>query len=281
MESSLINTAVILSTTRVFDRPGEPAQACPLTDVGGLSLFQRAVLTLQRGGISRFVVLAGEETDALQQQLRGDARIKAGVRWLPVREFPPGDPRTWEALAAMFGGSYLVAGTSAVFPVSLVARLREESGTGEPVVVVRGLAEHENLPNRVGAVREPPLQGTVGMAQSAAGVITLEEAATLALDVDLMVISPTFMSPEWAGAQDGRYPLQAAIERGIRQGQVRILPLGEDWYQDVCTEGPATPAQAVWTLLTDGLEGFMARHFNHPCAKWVTRALLKIIQLLR
>jgi len=114
MEHSPIESALILATARIFNRPAGPAPAHSLTDVGGLSLFQRTVLTLQRGGISRFVVLAGDETEALKRQLHGDERVKAGVRWLPVREFPPGDPRTWEALSGMFGGPYLVAGTGAV-----------------------------------------------------------------------------------------------------------------------------------------------------------------------
>lgn len=278
MNRSPIESALILATSRVFNRPGGPSPAHSLTDVGGLSLFQRAILTLQRGGISRIIVLAGEETEALKRQLHGDVRIKAGVRWLPVREFPPGDPRTWEVLSGMFGGPYLVAGTGAVFPVSLVARLCEEGGKGEPVVVVRGLAEPEELPNRVGAVREPPLQGVVGMVQAAAGVVTVEEAAVLALDVDLVALPPTFTSPGWAGAQDGAYPLQAAIERGVRHGQVRMLPLGGDWYQDVCAGGAATPEQAEWVLLRSlkgGLEGFVDRHFNRKCSKWITSALLQ------
>lgn len=269
MEHSPIESALILAGTRVFGRPGEPAPAHSLTDVGGLSLFQRAMLTLQRGGISRFVVLAGEETDALKRQLRGDARIKADVRWLPVREFPPGDPRTWEALSGMFGGPYLVAGTGAVFPASLVARLREESGKGEPVVVVRAA---EASPSVRRARHERP------GAEGPGGVVTVEEAAMPTLDVDLAAVPETFTAPGWAGAQDGAFPLQAAFERGIRRGQVRILPLGGDWYRDVCIEGDATPEQAEWTLLGSlkgGLEGLVDRHFNRKCSKWITRALLR------
>jgi phosphatidylglycerophosphate synthase len=249
-----------------------------LTDVGGLSLFQRTILTLQRGGISRFIVLAGEEAEALRRQLHGDARIKAGVRWLPVREFPPGDPRTWEVLAGMFGGPYLVAGTGAVFPASLVARMREESGKGEPVVVMREVvlrqAQHERLTEGASHTTPVTLSRSKG---DRVGVVTLETAAP-ALDVDLVALPATFTSPGWAGPQDGAYPVQAAIERGVRQGQVRILPLGGDWYQDVCAGGAATPEEAEWVLLRSlkgGLEGFVDRHFNRKCSKWITLALLQ------
>jgi phosphatidylglycerophosphate synthase len=278
MDIPPIDSALILATTRIFHRPGEPVPASSLTVVGGLSLFQRTVLTLQRGGITRVIVLAGGETEDLKRQLRGDSRVKAEIRWVPVREFPADDPRTWEVLTGIFGRPYLVAGTGAVFPASLISRVREQGGQGEPLVVVRGMAEHEGLRNQVGAVREPPLQTGAGISQAATGVVTVEEAAALALDVDLVALPTTFTSPGWAGAQGGEYPLQAAIERGIRRGQVRVLPLGEDWYQDVCAEGAATSEQAEWALLRSlkgGLEGFVDRHFNRRCSKWITRALLQ------
>src|SRR2546427_9052703 len=149
MDRAPIDSALILTTTRIFNRPGEPSPASPRTMVGGLSLFQRTILTLQRGGISRFIVVAGNETEDLRRQLRSDERMRGEVRWLPVLEFSPGDPRTWEIFPGLFGAPYLVVGTGAVFPASLVARVRQEAGNGEPVVVVREAvlrrAQHERL----------------------------------------------------------------------------------------------------------------------------------------
>src|SRR2546426_7347178 len=76
MDRASIDSALILTTTRLFNRPGTPSPASPLTVVGGLSLFQRTILTLQRGGISRFIVLAGDETEDLRRQLHADGRIR-------------------------------------------------------------------------------------------------------------------------------------------------------------------------------------------------------------
>src|SRR5881396_3292228 len=137
MDRVPIDSALILTTTRLFNRPGMPSPARPLTVVGGLSLFQRTILTLQRGGITRFIVLAGDETEDLQRHLHADGRIRASVRWLPVLEFSPGDLRTWEIFPGLFGAPYLVVGTGAVFPASLVARVRQEAGNGALLVVMR------------------------------------------------------------------------------------------------------------------------------------------------
>src|SRR3989475_3610317 len=48
-------------------------------------------------------------------------------RSLPVLEFSPGDPRAWEIFPGLFGASYLVVGTGAVFPASLVTRSEEHT----------------------------------------------------------------------------------------------------------------------------------------------------------
>src|SRR6059036_1099538 len=278
MDRAPIDSALILTTTRIFNRPGEPSPASPLTVVGGLSLFRRTILTLQRGGISRFIVLAGNEAEDLRRQLRADERVPADMRWLPVLEFSPGDPRTWEIFPGLFGAPYLVVGTGAVFPASLVARVRQETGNNETLVVVRGMVGHEGLRNRVGAVREPPQQDGAGMSQATAGVVTVVEAATPILDVDLAVIPEGFTASGWATPQDSPYPMHAALERAVRQGQARVLPLGSDWYQDVCAEGRAGPDEAERQLLRrlkGGLEGFVDRHFNRRCSRWITRWLLR------
>jgi len=289
MDRASIDSALILTTTRLFNRPGTPSPASPLTVVGGLSLFQRTILTLQRGGISRFIVLAGDETEALQRQLRADERIRAEVRWLPVLEFSPGDPRTWEIFPGLFGASYLVVGAAAVFPASLVERVQQEARVGEPLVVVRvSKPQQKDAPPTLAL----PLEGggmgggdvrtlsavVLSKGESGGVVITLETPATPTLDVDLVVIPEGFTASGWATSHDSPYPMHAALERAIRQGQGRVLPLGSDWYQDVCAEGLAGPDEAERQLLRSlkgGLEGFVDRHFNRRCSRWITRWLVR------
>ena len=268
--------AVLLTNMSIFDR-ADPPLAGPLTFVGGLSLFQRTVLTLQRAGISRFLVLAGEEGDVLRRQLEGDPRFTSDVRWLPVREFPHSDSRTWEVISAMLGGPYLLAGMGAIFSVNLVRRLTQEALRGEPVLVASGSQLGE--PRSAERVRQKSeLHGESG------GVMTLEERTSSALHADLIWIPENFTCTGWASAQDYPNPLHAALERGLRQGQVRVLPLGDDWYQHVRIEKAGADdagtsiAEAEWTLLRSlkgGLEGFVDRHFNRKCSKWITQWLLR------
>jgi hypothetical protein len=110
-------TAILLPSVSVFGVQAErrPDTVGPLTNVVGIGLFARAVLTLQRAGIRQLIVLAGAEEDQLKQALGNGPRVTIPVRWMPIREFPLDDSRTWEFLAAEVRGFALIASVNAVF----------------------------------------------------------------------------------------------------------------------------------------------------------------------
>ncbi len=141
--ATVLNTAVIVASGPIFGEVPASVQASgnvrplgALTRVAGLSLFQRTVLTLQRAGMTRLFVLADQDEGALRRGLSEDHRVTALVRWIPVREFPPRDIRTWEALAADIQGVCLVVGVHAVFSPGLVEDLRREAQDGRSLLAV-------------------------------------------------------------------------------------------------------------------------------------------------
>jgi choline kinase len=80
-----LSTAILLPGAGLFgDRPGRSlTDISPLTHIGGLSLFQRTVLTLQRGGIRQLIVLAGPDEELLKQALARGARVTINWRMPP------------------------------------------------------------------------------------------------------------------------------------------------------------------------------------------------------
>lgn len=163
-----LDTAVILTTAGVFGRPvlDGASGIGPLTRVGGLSLFLRTVLTLQRANVTNIMVLSGEELAPVARALRQDARLTVPLRWMPVREFPPDDPRTWQALAAEMQGACLVLGAQAVFGRGLVERIRQELEAGQAgLVVCRSGSRDENMVMRPGGANPiVQLQGSRAVA---------------------------------------------------------------------------------------------------------------------
>lgn len=179
-----LDTAIVVAAIGVFGRAVENADGVgPLTIVGGLPLFMRTVLTLQRAGIRDIVVLAGAEEANLKQLVRDDPRMTVSVRWRPVREFPPDDHRTWEALAHEIPGSCLIVGAQMVMARQLVEALRREA-EAEPgalsVVCDNQATEIAVLPPSLmsvsGAIRGegPPIRALLGRAQAHGRVTAVE-----------------------------------------------------------------------------------------------------------
>lgn len=133
-----LDTAVILTNAGLFGRREEREESgvSPLTRVAGISLFMRTLLTLQRARFANVLILSGEEMPAFRRSLRDDPRITLSLRWLPVREFPPDDPRTWQSVGVEVQGACLVLGARAVFNHEVLIRLREDLADGQVGLVV-------------------------------------------------------------------------------------------------------------------------------------------------
>lgn len=288
-----VDTAILLTSSGVFASgntdPGEPIPS-PLTRVGGMTLFQRAVLTLQRGGISQILVLAGKEEPALRELLRDDSRLHAAVRWLPVREFPPHDPQTWETLADEVSGACMVVGCHTVFSPTLIQRLRQEGAQGRAVVVVGQPDEGYYWGNPGVVVRPEALEG---WAKSA--VLFQDGSRTTALDRipastgsgsrlpivgDLLVLPGRLLGISGLLQASGTNPLRLALEQAAVEGMVHAIPGQSHGFRDV--RGPNGPKLAEQTLVRSlqsmkgGLDGIVDRYFNRKCSAPLTRLFLKL-----
>jgi phosphatidylglycerophosphate synthase len=227
----------------------------PLTPVVGVSLFQRTVLTLQRAGIRQLIVLSGPEEDQLKQALLRGPRVTIPVRWMPIREFPLDDPRTWESLAAEVHGFCLLSGVGTVFPRPLIEQLRSDVRAGQAIVVGPPLADADDAVARAwNSGRSGGMADLVVMPAS-----ELEAAGRLAAELDTM-------------------PIAGWLERAAVDGRVRFLPGHGDpsrWYQPVRTEGDVLQAERrLYTSLKGEFEGFVDRYFNRKLSRWCTRAFI-------
>jgi phosphatidylglycerophosphate synthase len=255
---------------------GEPAgvyadEVGPLTSVVGIGLFQRTVLTLQRAGIRQLMVLVGQEEDQLRQALGKGSRVTIPVRWLPIREFPLDDPRTWEALAAEVRGFCLLSGVQGVFAGPLIESLRHEVQEGQAIVVARADSERDR-PSRPSRLRMKVQAGRL------LSITSKQDAAAL-LATDLVVLPASFMSV--AGQVDvetGKVPIRQWLERAAVDGHVRVLSTETNrshWYQDVRDAADVKAAERkLFNSLKSEFEGFVDRFFNRKVSRWFTRIFL-------
>jgi phosphatidylglycerophosphate synthase len=268
-----LSTAILLPSVSLF---GEPAglyadEVGPLTSVVGIGLFQRTVLTLQRAGIRQLMVLVGPEEDQLKQALGKGPRLMIPVRWMPIREFPLDDPRTWESLAAEVRGFCLLSGVQGVFAGPLIESLRHEVQEGQAIVVARADSERDRQLHRSNL----RLKVQAGRLRS----ITSRQDDAALVATDLVVLPASFMSV--AGQVDVEIctvPIRRWLERAAVDGHVRVLSTETNrshWYQDVRDAADVQAAEKkLFNSLKGEFEGFVDRFFNRKVSRWFTRIFL-------
>jgi len=267
-------TAILLPSVSVFgdslDRV--PGSAGPLTQVVGIGLFQRAVLTLQRAGIRQLIVLAGPEEDQLKQALGRGPRVTIPVRWMPIREFPLDDPRTWEAMAAEVPGFCLVASVRGMFSRALIESLRREVQEGQAILVAQPVVQRAAGDRRVSV--KVQAERLLALGSSRAEDATLVVADLLVLPAGLMAAAQDTQTPP------GAMPIRRWIERAAIDGRVRVLRTDghpSQWYQDVRTQAEVPAAEwKLFSSLKGEFEGFVDRYFNRKVSRWFTRIFLAL-----
>jgi phosphatidylglycerophosphate synthase len=286
-EIGTIDTAIVLTSSGVFDLGGsaDTPVAGALARVGGMTLFQRTVFTLQHAGISRILTLVGQGEQRLRSLIDGDARLHAMIRWLPIREFPPLDPQTWETLANEVKGSCLVLGCHMVFASSLIRSLREEGKDGRAVVAVSRPGEFGWSGNPGVVMRANPHTGghiprVVFWDRQSDRPAEFGESQGLARVADLVVLPARLLGVSGSWSTSETSPVRLALEQAAAEGVVQTLSASSHGYQD--TRGADGLQKAEHTLfrslqsVDDTLDGVVDRYVNRRVSRPLSRLFMQL-----
>lgn len=269
-------TGILLPSVGVFGGPIGPeiGELGPLASVVGIGLFQRTVLTLQRAGIRQLIVLSGSEEEQLKLALGKGPRVTIPVRWMPIREFPLDDPRTWESLAAEVHGFALVASINSVFSRGLIEQLRRDVRDGQAIVVAQSRKGQLEQPMRQGVLLRLPASRQKTLAPTRLNESTVHVA-------ELVVVPASLMSAANQPVYEkGSPPIRQWIERAAADGRVRVVAAEAKqgtWYQEVRTLSDVRIAEnKLYNSLKGEFEGFVDRYFNRKLSRWFTRLFLAI-----
>ena len=244
-EVCTVDTAVLLTSSDVFDATGSPSPVGALTRIGGLTLFQRTIFTLQRGGISHVLTLVGEEEQSLRALMDGDDRVQAAIRWLPVGEFPPSDPQTWDTLANDVQGACLILSCHSVFSPSLIESLRDEGRSGGVVVATWRNAGHDLVPS-----------------------------------ADIVVLPVRWFRKSGEGTTSECGLIRWAFEQAAAEGAVHVVSVASHEYQDVRVPGGLRQAERTLFRslenMQGSLNGFIDRHVNRKLSRIFTPFFIQL-----
>jgi len=285
-EIGTVDTAILLASTGVFDiaSPASSSKIGALTRIGGLTLFQRTLFNLQKGGISQVLTLVGEEEPTLRALIRNDDRIRLAVRWLPIREFPPSDPHTWETLGGEVKGSCLILGCHMVFAPSLIETLREGGREGRVVVAI-GRPGHHGWVSNPGVIMRADPHPEV-LAQRVVFHDSIQKpidpgfggGGGMAPAADLVVLPARLLgiSGAWKTPQVG--PIRLALEQAAAEGVVNTVSASTHGYLDArMPEGHKLAEQMLRRSLQTvkgSLDGAIDRFVNRKLSGVLTKAFI-------
>jgi phosphatidylglycerophosphate synthase len=296
-----LTSAILLTARNVFTATPVSVHTgiSPLTRIAGVTIFQRSILTLQRAGVNQIFVLAGEEAETLKAVVRDGPPITAGIRWIPVREFPLEDPHTWETLAADAKGACLVIGPQAAFSRNLIETLRGKGPIEDLMLVLQpedrhrtgsGQSDRADRPDRVVPTKRDRLVrlasigfgGERGMHGDRSGRIAAE---LMVLPAGLfskghpLADSLLTQSGEEQRAE-GASLLSRLVELATAERRIRIVEAAPDanlWARDVHDAGDASAVERdLYRSLRSHSEGFVDRYFNRKLSPFFTKLFLRL-----
>ncbi len=238
------------------------------------------MLTLQRAGIKELLVLAGDDEALLRRALHRDPRVTMLLRWMPVREFPPDDFRTWEALGHEIRASCLIVGGRTLFSRELIDRINARVREGETALVVREDVSAErsvdsaNPAVRVEAGRALALCDRL-VDDGGSGTTIVGVAADI-IAVPGRLLRMASLARSVAAAT----PLKSLVEQAISEGTVQVIHAcrgAADWFEEVRDSSSIRAAEQTLLRSRKGeFEGFVDTYFNRPVSRPLTRLFLKL-----
>ena len=231
-----------------------------LVQIGGVSLVERAVRTLERAGCDRVVVVVGHQGDEVGRA----ARLAGGnVEVVHAPNWEDGNGASLAAAEDAVGGepAFVVMCGDHTFSANALDPLLDAGG---PAVLI----DDGPTPEAWGE----GMKVHVERGHATAFAKTLDERA---IDCGVFVLPPAVFDAARAGAFEGDHSLAGAVTRLAASVPVWAVPLSADsWWRDVDTPADLRAAKTlIRRSLAKDTDGPVSRYLNRPISTRITMAL--------
>jgi phosphatidylglycerophosphate synthase/choline kinase len=281
MVRSPIQQAVLLATASTPDPRGSRRSSIrsrgaelPLALVrcGGITLLKRALLSLSRKGVQRFVIVIADA--AVRWSVVHDAQLR-GLEIVWVRNVErPHDPvhSLWRARPHV-RGEFFVVPVDRVFAPSVLDRLLAEPLDGATLAVSRTGVAQSTGPVAAGVLAS----AGVGLAlegRDRVGALVPAGADALSLGV-FSAGRALFDALDERNADGTSVDLEGAFARLAARGQLRAADVDDAWWHPVRDLAERKQAERMLIRsLRKSVDGVIARHVNRRFSLAATRLLM-------
>lgn len=270
-----LNQAVILAAgngSRL--RKNDRALPKPLHRLGGLSLIKRTILTAERAGVSRFVVVLGFEGEKIAQSLQRDKEIQAELVFVHNSEYQKSNGVSLLAARPYIDGNFLLMMSDHVFAPELLGKMVQ--------------------------TRVYPGECYLGIDRQLDGIFDVEDATKVALggqdgkditeigkelpryqayDTGIFACSEALLdSLEQVYQARGDVSLSEGMRELAQRGLAKTVDLSGLFWQDVDTPASRRYAEKIlYQRLVKPTDGWVSRNINRN----ISRPLTKVFMMLR
>jgi len=244
----------------------------PLTPLLGLTVIERAILSLKECGITDFVIVVGYRSEEVRRYVESQFQTHADVNIKFVRneEFDEGNGLSvWKAREAVDNEDFILLMCDHVFEPGIVKQLLSYApGTGKCILCV-------DRPENVFDIADATKVLVVGERPKRIGKGLKEYNA---IDCGIFYCTPAIFNALSAAIAGGDTALTGAVQRLIQSDELGVLDIHGRFWCDIDT--PASLRYAEKRMLSSlgkPADGVISRHINRKVSTRIfTPLILKL-----
>ena len=266
-------TAIILAAGN-GERLSRKVPLKPLLRVGGLTLIERTLLTLERAGVRAFRIVVGAKSDRMIAAVRALRRLRGlDITFVECADWQLGNGVSLARGAAGVEGAFLVSMSDHVTDGASARALMAAS------VARPGTPKLATDPDPEGVFDLPDatkVQTVDGRIQAIGKDLARYDQIDTGLFYFPAGAGPRLEALREAGARQVS-DLVRALAADAEQGGFEVVPVAGAFWQDVDTPAMAREAERrLLRSLIKPTDGPVSRHLNRPISLRITRVLARL-----
>ena len=244
----------------------------PLTPLLGLTVIERAILSLKECGITDFVIVVGYRSEEVKRYVESRFQTHADVNIKFVRneEFDEGNGLSvWKAREAVDNEDFILLMCDHVFEPGIVKQLLSYApGTGKCILCV-------DRPENVFDLADATKLLVVGERPKRIGKGLKEYNA---IDCGIFYCTPAIFNALSAAIASGDTALTGAVQRLIQSDELGVLDIHGRFWCDIDTPASLRYAEKrILSSLGKPADGVISRHINRKVSTGIfTPLILKL-----
>ena len=240
----------------------------PLVKVAGVELLKRTLLSAQRAGIDRFVVVIGYRGDEIREAISSDPQIDVEIEWAENADWERGNGLSVLQARDYVDGPFVLMMADHLFDPQALTKLRHFSlGADEAALCVD--QDLEAIPDMDDATK-------VWLDGEHIVQIGKEIASYNGVDTGLFLCNASIFRALDQAVQAGDESLSGGVRALAEDGNMRAVDMDGLFWQDVDTpEALRCAESALFAGLGKPTDGFVSRHLNRKISGRISRLLVR------